>query len=92
MFSGIAFIVMLSSQKDGSILFNQEQPLVWLGCSHTPSSNCDCEIFQKNSRVGHSTTLCYNYPNGSLHSMLTQHLQRLGAELTIMKPVLEAKT
>lgn len=42
--------------KDGSILFNQEQPLVWLGGSHTPSSNCDCEIFQKNSRVGHSTT------------------------------------
>lgn len=95
----------LESEHDG-VLFNQEQPLVCLQCSHTTSSNCDCEIVQKNNRVGHSRTkvfenktkqkpnysLCSNYPNGSSHSTFTQHRQCLSSELTIMKSILKVKT
>lgn len=68
--------------KDDDILFNQEQPLVCLGCSYTPSANSDCEIFQKNSKVGPSTTkifenktktisLCSKYHKGSSQSTFT---------------------
>lgn len=88
--------------ENEGILFNQEQPLVWLGSLHTPSSSCDCEIFQKNFRVGHSTTKIFEknklflsaktIPNGSSHCMFTQHLQCLSAELPIVKSVLEVKT
>lgn len=87
--------------KDCRILFNQIQPLMWLRCLHSPSSECDYEICQKNSMVSQSKIefcgnmkpdACSNYVHCSLYSTFTQCLECLGAELTTMKCIVGVQT